>query len=208
VLSVAVVEEPGVSSLVVSSCLAEQARWHVSAIEQVDRALAGGPAVAILCWPEEQSVIEQLAQQQVPRLLLVGQHAEPAPSIDDLEDWVRLPAADCDVKARIRSLRRRAIALPPRPLLDGSGRLIYEGRWVELAPVEERLAVPLVASFGRVISDRRLIAAGWPDGPPADGTLRPRVSRLRRRVATLGLDVMAVRAQGYCLQRVETAALP
>src|SRR5437879_5925393 len=82
----------------------------------------------------ERCTAEQLALRRMPRLLLIGGRVEPAQSVDELEDWVRLPVADCDVRARVRRLRQRAAALPPKPLLDGCGRLIYEGRWVELAP--------------------------------------------------------------------------
>ena len=189
------------------SATADDARWHASAIEQVDRAVAGGPAVAVLCWPADAELAAQLAAQQIPRLLLVDAPVDDVDIDDDLLDWVSLPATDDDVRARIRRLRRIASDHPAKPVLDGSGRLIYGGGWVELAPVEERLAIPLVERFGRVVPERDLIHAGWPDGPPATGTLRPRLSRLRRRVGDIELDLVAVRGQGYCLQRREAAAL-
>ena len=184
-----------------ASPTADDARWHVSAIEQVDRGVRGGPAIAVLCWPADADLVAQLAEQQIPRLLLVDASVDDVDVEDELLDWIRLPASDDEVRARLRRLRRLAAARPARPLLDRNGRLIYEGEWIELAPVEERLAVPLVERFGRVVSEATLVEAGWPDGAPADGTLRPRLSRLRRRVGPVGLDLVAVRGQGYCLQR-------
>ena len=202
----AVLDQPEVAPWQTSPASTEDARAHLSAIEQVDRALMGGTPVAIIAWPEERAAAEQLALLRMPRLLIMSGQVEPAHSLDDLEDWVRLPVADCDVRARVRRLRQRSVTVPPKPLLDGCGRLIYQGRWVELAPVEERLAGPLVERFGCIVTEQALLAAGWPSGSPATGTLRPRLSRLRRRVAELGLDLATVRMQGYCLQ-LGTAAL-
>jgi hypothetical protein len=182
----------------------EQARWHVSAIEQVDRALSGGPPIAVLCWPEDATTVRHLEQLGVPRLLLLPPDAEACPAVDDLEDWVRLPATDSDIKARLAPLRRRALSRPVRPMLDGSGRLVYDGQWVGLTMVEERMAVPLVEHFNEIVADDVLMAAAWPGAATPRSTLRPRITRLRRRVREIGLDIATVRSEGYSLRRCQS----
>lgn len=184
----------------------EDARWHLSSIEQVDRALHGGPAVALVCWPAEAAAVERLAELSLPRLLLLAPEAAPVDRADALEDWVRLPVSDDDVRVRIHRLRDSASRLPPRPLLSGDGRLIYQGRWVSLPPRDERIARPLVDSYLEAVADEALLAAGWPAGDASPATLRPRISRLRRRIATLGLRVVALRGLGYALQPVSGTA--
>lgn len=183
---------------------AEDARWHLTSVEQVDRALHGGSAVAIVCWPDEAPAVERLASLGLPRLLLLGSDAEPVDRADALEDWVRLPVRDDDVRARIHRLRESASRVPPRPLLSGDGRLIFQGSWVSLPPRDERIARLLVESYLEAVPDAALLAAGWPGAEASPATLRPRISRLRRRIAGLGLGVVALRGLGYAMQPLTT----
>src|SRR5437879_3216466 len=135
------------SSATAAPLSTDDARWHLSSVEQVDRALHGGPAVAMVCWPAEAAAVERLAELRLPRLLLLDPDVEPVDHADVLEDWVRIPVRDDDVLARIRRLRENALHLPPRPLLADDGRLIFEGRWVSLPVLDERIAVPLVDAY-------------------------------------------------------------
>jgi hypothetical protein len=166
--------------------------------------LEDGPTVAVVCWPDDRATVAELTALGVPRLLLLSPDSEPLDEYDELEDWVRLPVADVDARSRIRQLRARAASRPVHPLLDGRGRLMYEGRWVVLSETEERLAGPLVEHFGAVVRRPDLFNAGWPSGPPTENACRPTISRLRRRCAELGLDLTNVRGVGYTLSRVTT----
>jgi hypothetical protein len=63
--------------------------------------------IAILAWPHDADRAEQLAREQVPRLFLLDTHTDPPELWDRLTDWVRLPADERDIEARLITLRRR-----------------------------------------------------------------------------------------------------
>ena len=120
---------------------------------------------------------------------------------DCLEDWIRLPADDRDVAARLHALEVRAARHHATPETDARGRLTFGGEWVALSPIEERLVQALAARFGSVVSRDELLAAGWPEsGEPTDAALRVHLTRLRKEIATLGLEIATVRGFGHVLQ--------
>ena len=95
----------------------------------------------------------------------------PAP--DDLEDWIRVPAGEVDLRARVEGLRRRAEArVDPAPALDDDGVLRLGDRWVSLPPVEARLTAALLDRYGAVVSRDALAAGGV-----AGGRARPQRAR-------------------------------
>jgi DNA-binding response OmpR family regulator len=85
------------------------------------------------------------------------------------------------------------------PVLDGAGRLLHRGRWVVLSLTEERAAVPLVRSFGQLVSHEELCAAGWPRGEPSADCRVRMMRRLRDRCRALGLELTTIRGHGYVL---------
>ena len=125
-------------------------------------------------------------------------------SVDPLEDWIRLPAAEDDLRARVVDARGpgRAASLVT-PTVDDDGLLRYRGRWVTLSPVERALAAALVDRFGAVVGRDTLVRRAWPGGSPTRNALDVHMLRLRRRIGELGLEVRTVRARGYLLQAVE-----
>ena len=138
-----------------------------------------------------------------PRLLLVEDGALPPESDDCMEDWVRVPAADVDVRLRVASLSRRAAHHAPLlPSLDVDGVLRSGGTWVPLPPVEARLTTALLDRFGGVVSRDHLAGAGWPSGAPGRNALDVHVLRLRRRINPLGLVIRTVRSRGYLMEYV------
>src|ERR687892_469760 len=78
--------------------------------------------------------------------------------------------------------------------------LRYRGRWVALSPVESALATTLVDRFGAVVGRETLSRRAWPDGTPTRNALDVHMLRLRRRIASLGLEVRTVRSRGYLMQ--------
>ena len=179
--------------------------------------LNGGPTVVdlgqdlstpvVLRWPADQKRRRELADLGVPRLFLVNSNAAPPDCADPLEDWVRLPCDERDIDARMTALRTRASAGTPAapPRLDGNGRLLRNNRWVPLSPIEEQLCGLLIGEYGAVVSDRRLMAAAWPNGAGTPTGLRLQMTRLRRRISELGLEVRSVRGKGYVLQNRVTS---
>jgi hypothetical protein len=105
--------------------------------------------VVLVRWPEEGARLERLRASGVPRLLLVGGELGAPASVDPLEDWIRLPAAEDDLRARVATLTARAGTTPSAPSVDGDGLLRHRGQWVTLSPVERALAAALVDRFGR-----------------------------------------------------------
>jgi hypothetical protein len=158
--------------------------------------------VVLLRWPLDAPRREELAAAGVPRLLLIEADAAPPPPDDCLEDWLRVPASDDDVQAKIAALTRRAVshAATGAPELDEYGMLRFAGRWVSLPPVEARLTEALVQRMGAVVSRESLARAGWPDGAPGRNALDVHVLRIRRRLAPLGLAIRTVRSRGYLLE--------
>jgi len=157
-------------------------------------------APIVLRWPADQKRRRELAELGVPRLFLVNSDAAPPVCADPLEDWVRLPCDEGDIDARMHALRARASTVTAEPRLDGNGRLLRSSRWVPLSPIEEQLCRLMLGEFGDVVSDRRLMAAAWPDGSGTPTGLRLQMTRLRRRIVDLGLEVRSVRGKGYVLQ--------
>lgn len=160
-------------------------------------------------WPAEESRLAEIRSAGHARLVLVPEGVAPPLTPDPLEDWVRLPASDEDVRARVRVLEDRARGAEEAnvPELDENGLLRLGGQWVSLPPVEHRLMVVLLDRYRAVVSRDALARAGWPDGIPGRNVLDVHIVRLRRRLMPLGLVIRTVRSRGYLLEqgRIEAA---
>jgi DNA-binding response OmpR family regulator len=158
--------------------------------------------VTLVRWPSEAPRRSRLAAERQPRLLLVDGGAPPPSLQDCLEDWIRLPAQDEDVRCRLEALASRAgVHEVPAPAIDGDGVLRHGTGWVSLPPVEARLTSALVTRYGAVVSRETLSRSGWPQGAPGRNALDVHVLRLRRRIGPLGLAIRTVRSRGYLLER-------
>jgi DNA-binding response OmpR family regulator len=157
--------------------------------------------VVLIRWPAEAPRRDQLAERGAPRLLLLETEDGPPVANDCMEDWIRVPAPEADVSARVHNLARRAgLHDSGVPSLDDDGVLRYKASWVPLPPVEGRLTDALLGRFGAVVSRENLARAGWPEGAPGRNALDVHVLRLRRRIAPLGLVIRTVRSRGYLLE--------
>ena len=144
--------------------------------------------VRMVRWPAEARLLDDVRRRGVPRLVLVDDDgASPPETWDEVEDWIRLPATDGDLRHRIETLARRARSGPgPRPTLDTDGVLV----------------AGLVDRYRAVVTRDALAEAGWPGGDPRNNALDVHLVRLRRRVAPLGLRVCTVRRRGYLLDAI------
>ncbi len=157
--------------------------------------------VVLVRWPGEEHRREVLRRTGRPRLLVLEEDSAPPTDLDLLEDWIRLPADDGDVAARVSLLEQRAVEHGSSlPTLDEDGVLRVNGRWVALPPVEARLTTALLDRFGAVVSRDALARSGWPEGAPGRNALDVHVLRLRRRLDPLGLVIRTVRSRGYVLE--------
>ena len=157
--------------------------------------------VVLLRWPMEKERREALSEVNAARLLLVEDGVAPPEPDDCVEDWIRVPAPDADVKFRLRALAVRAQQhTTALPMLDRDGVLRFASEWVSLPPVEARLTSALIERFGAVVSRESLSRAGWPEGSPGRNALDVHVLRLRRRLAPVSLVIRTVRSRGYLLE--------
>lgn len=157
--------------------------------------------VALVAWPEEEQRRLELREQGRPRLLMVRAEA-PAPiASDPLEDWIRLPADEHDLRARVEALKLLAgIDRRDSVLLDDDGLLHHGEAWVALPTIEGRLVTALMAKMGAVVGRDALIKAGWPGETPNRNVLDVHILRLRRRLEPIGLSIRTVRSRGYVLE--------
>lgn len=162
--------------------------------------------LVVLAWPEDASEVERLRKLKVPRLLLVSSDGEPPPDPDHLLDWVRVPANEREVAARVVGLMRRAEAAASEvavPRVDVNNRFHYGNQWVPLSPIEAQIASELSSRFTQVVAEAALVRSAWPAGSgeaPRIPALRVHLTRLRRRIDPLGLQIVALRSQGVILQ--------
>jgi len=149
---------------------------------------------------------EHLRDRNQPRLLLIDDDQSPPEVLDVLEDWVRLPASDDDIAARLHKLEVLASSNHELPYLDAHGLLWMGAKWQSVPPVEAALTSALIDNLGTVVSRERLAQAAWPGEESARNALDVRILRLRRRIAPLGLVVRTVRSQGYLLEVAKVPA--
>jgi DNA-binding response OmpR family regulator len=159
--------------------------------------------VVTLRWPTEEMRRRVLADAGVPRLLVVEGEQSPPTDLDELEDWIRVPALEMDRRARVERLRTRLAGSEPRqgpPTIDEDGLVHVGPSWVSVPPVEARLAAVLIEHFGAVVSRPELSSAAWPGGAAQRNALDVRILRLRRRIEDLGLAIKTVRSRGYLME--------
>ena len=131
-------------------------------------------------------------------ILVLSAHGETGARVEGLDagadDYLPKPFAWEELAARVRALARRARAPEGRATvapgadgetwsLDGNRfRVLGPGGWVELTPLEFRLASCLIRAGGRVVSRAELLRTVWGFTLiPKTRTVDAFLSRLRRR---------------------------
>lgn len=160
--------------------------------------------MAFIPWPGPESRIAHSDGDGGPaRLYLVEPGSAPPPTTGCLEDWVRLPASDEEVSARVSALMRRLQLHHPddevQPYLDSVGVLHLGSRWVDLPPLEARLFAVLLEHLGEAVGTTELLRAGWGWRAGRPGNLRIQILRLRRRLDAVGLVIHTLPGRGYIL---------
>jgi hypothetical protein len=161
--------------------------------------LAPGTSVAIVHWPEERELAHEMSASGHAVLLLVAPDADPPVAWDRLTDWLRMPADDGDVFARVETLQRR-LDRPPAPFIDEFDVVWRGAQWVALSPVEARIFTLLLDRECSVVSRRELNAACWKNCAPGERAIDARLPGLRSRVAPLGITIRTIRSRGFLLE--------
>ncbi|HZF41908.1 MAG TPA: response regulator [Sphingomonadaceae bacterium] len=138
------------------------------------------------------SKLQNLGSLAVIVLSARHQEAEKVASLDEgADDYVNKPFSIEELLARVRAALRRMTNAPARPLVFESRELQIDfgkrevkllGDEVKLSPKEFELLRTLAEHAGQVVTQRRLLVAGW--GDPATDTqyLRSYMGLLRQKL--------------------------
>jgi two-component system, OmpR family, response regulator len=150
---------------------------------------------ALVHWPSERERRAQLADAGIPRVLLVAEGASPPDDMTDEEDWVRLPASEQDVSARLHNLGQRV-----RNTLRLDDRVLRSRRGaVTLAATEAAVVAVLLDHHDHPTPSAELaVAAGLDEGGDRH-PLYDVMHRVRQRIRPLGLDVFNAPGRGYVI---------
>jgi DNA-binding winged helix-turn-helix (wHTH) protein len=153
--------------------------------------------VAVVHWPAEGDRLDRLRVVGEARLLVI-ESGDPPFSTDPLEDWVRVPVHEDDLRLRIDVLRQRAALREPLSIDDGVLR--WGDQLLILPPTEARIASTLLRSMNTVVAREQLKRSVWPDRPPnGRNALDVHIAKLRRLVGQIGIDVRTVHGRGYLM---------
>ncbi|MGR3525923.1 MAG: response regulator transcription factor [Paracoccaceae bacterium] len=121
------------------------------------------------------------------------------------DDYLVKPFDMRELEARLRALTRRPAGHVASRLelglleLEPAGKVLWlEGRLVDLGLREFRLLETLMGMAGRVVTRERLMSRLFDleDGG-SENALELLVSRVRRKIAGAGVDIVTVRGVGY-----------
>ncbi|MDF1707041.1 MAG: response regulator transcription factor [Paracoccaceae bacterium] len=121
------------------------------------------------------------------------------------DDYLVKPFDMRELEARLRALTRRPAGHVASRLelglleLEPTGKVLWlEGRLVDLGLREFRLLETLMGMAGRVVTRERLMSRLFDleDGG-SENALELLVSRVRRKIAGAGVDIVTVRGVGY-----------
>ena len=154
----------------------------------------------MLRWPEEEARRARISQAGAPRLLLVPDGEEPPAVADCLEDWIRVPADENEVQARVDALAVRSQAHAPNstnshspaptgPELDDFG--VFDSQWAAHAAA---LALKAVAAVPARVDPR--------------ARRRPGISRRRRSQPLVVVDRRNSRGSSSTGQTLPAARRP
>ncbi|MBL4916947.1 response regulator transcription factor [Szabonella alba] len=190
----------------------------------VDRALEDGTVDAVildLTLPKADgiTILRQIRQyrQDLPVLVITAKaEIDDKVSLLDLgaDDYLVKPFDMREMEARLRALVRRPAGHFTSALhlggleLDAAGRIVSQaGRLLDLGRREFGLLEALMSQAGRVVTRERLMSrlSDLEDGG-SDNALELLVSRLRRKIAGSGVEVVTVRGVGYLLRETPNEA--
>lgn len=143
-----------------------------------------------------------------PTLYVVAEGSPAPQSWSELEDWVRLPVDAHEIYERAdRLITRAADAGASWTYVDDDDVLRAGTRLVPLSRIEAHLVRILLDRVGTMVPRDELERALWPQGAPADPrALDNRLTRLRRRLQGLPVEVHTVRGRGFLLERCAGSA--
>jgi two-component system, OmpR family, response regulator len=125
------------------------------------------------------------------------------------DDYLAKPFDVREFEARVRSLLRRQAGLRSANVSLGALTLDLNtrqfsagGSAIDIPPRERALLEMLIMRAGKVVTKEAIVQSLTPlDDILSDNAIEQYVSRLRRRITPLGLDLRTVRGIGYLLDK-------
>lgn len=160
------------------------------------------PMVELVRWPTDAARRTSFARAGIPRLLLIEEGASLPEVVGIDEDWVRLPVADEEIRARALRLRRITddLAQHAVPYVDELRVLHRAGVTVPLSSHEASILGALLERPGAVVSRADLERLAWNGAAPSADAVDAAIYRLRRRLTGVGMSIRAARGRGFSLK--------
>jgi DNA-binding response OmpR family regulator len=162
------------------------------------------PSVELVHWPREAARRAELGERSVPRMLLVAE-GTPPPEVDELEDWLRVPADERDLVLRAERLchltTTSVVTTADTPLSVPAQELP-----ILLSPAQSSLVSRLSQDYERIVTRADLELAVWGAARASSCAIASLIARCRRSLAPFGLTIAAVRGRGYTLARTDDDA--
>jgi DNA-binding response OmpR family regulator len=157
--------------------------------------------VTILWWPEEGTRLLRLRDEHVPRLVVIkGNVLPPFPLDWSEEEWLRSPFPPEQLDRSLAQLAARIERQPPPPEMRTGDVLTFGDQSVGLSAREAVLASVLATAFNQVVPYAALYAAVGLHPSDDENAFLGLISRLRRHLDPLGLEIHALRCTGYVMQ--------
>jgi DNA-binding response OmpR family regulator len=144
-----------------------------------------------------------IVAEGLPCVWLVEVGAAPPNDWTDSEDWVRLPADEEEIAARIAGVESRSRMLMSSAWIDEFDVLRNGDSWVALSPLEARLMRELLAHERAVVRRDDLVDVAWPSATAARAMdLNKPMRLLRRKASSIGIEIHTVAGRGYLAEAV------
>ena len=159
--------------------------------------------VAMCWWPRQAEKGEYRIKNHNPVMWVVETGSAPPECLDPLEDWIRPPVNQAELKVRVSCLIERA-KLSRIPILSMDNVLRYRGHKLPMAASEAVLMRELVDNFGNLVPRSKLMQLGWGTQSAKNrNALDLRILRLRHRLRYVALRVVTAWGKGYMLEAEE-----
>jgi Transcriptional regulatory protein, C terminal len=155
----------------------------------------------LLQWPDQRAERPAMVAARQPCIWLVESGKAPPGSWALWEDWVRLPADEQEMAARVAAVELRSRALPSSAYIDEFDVLRNRASWVALSPLEARLMRVLLDHERAVVRRKHLIEVAWPGADRTGANdLNTPIKVLRRKVDSVGIAIHTIAGRGYLVE--------
>lgn len=156
--------------------------------------------VRFVRWPIEAGILSECRRDKTPCLLVVEGKAKAPICTEPWEDWIRTPAPQQDIEARVKSLIQRTHG-SMIPIVDSTGVLHFGKDSIPISSSQVSLMDQFIAHFEELVYRAELEQCALQQSKGITrNALDLQIMRLRRRISAIGLDLTTVWGRGYILE--------